>query len=398
MKTIKRKYELLAPAGDMSMLVAAVNAGADSVYLGLKNFNMRATARNFSLEDLKKARQICDEKGVKIYLTMNIIMYPEEVKQVEKIFPKIKKYVDAIICWDLSVVELCKKYKIPFHISTQASIANVEAAKFYKKLGAERVVLARELNLKQIKEIIKKVPKLEIETFIHGAMCVSISGRCFMSQHLFGKSANRGECLQPCRRAYTIKDDDGNELKLENNRVMSPKDLCTLPFIEKLKSAGIKTFKIEGRNRDARYVDVVVRTYRKALDKKLSNKEIGILLEELKTVYNREFSSGFYLGSPTSDDWTSVENSSATYKRHFVGKVIHYFDKLGVITMNVSSPFRVGEEVCIIGKTTGIVNTKIERIEQNKLSINEAKKGMEIGIKVPSIVRKNDEVYVVRKS
>lgn len=248
------KYELLAPAGNFPMLITAVNAGADAVYFGLQEFNMRDAAKNFTLKDLSKIKKVCTTQGlngrkVKMYLTLNTIIYNNELKKLENLIRKVKGKVDAIICWDLSVINLCKKYKIPFHISTQASVSNLEAAKFYKKLGAERIVLARELNLKQIKKISEKV---EIECFVHGAMCLAISGRCLMSQHSFNKSANRGQCLQNCRRSYIIKDDSGTELKIDNNRILSAKDLCTLPFIEKLKKAGITSFKIEGRNRDSR--------------------------------------------------------------------------------------------------------------------------------------------------
>jgi putative protease len=200
-----KKYELLAPAGDFPMLAAAVNAGADAVYFGLKEFSMRASAKNFSIDDLKKIREICNSspKKPKMYLTLNTIIYDKELKTIETTIKKVKGKVDAIICWDLSVVNLCKKYKIPFFISTQASVANKQAALFYKKLGAKRIILARELDLQQIKQISKVI---NIETFVHGAMCVAISGRCFTSQFLFGKSANRGQCLHPCRRAYIIKD------------------------------------------------------------------------------------------------------------------------------------------------------------------------------------------------
>jgi putative protease len=240
---MKNKYELLAPVGNFAMLHAAIDAKADAVFLGLKEFNMRDNANNFSIQDLKKAKKICEENKVKLYLTLNVIIFEEELRKIEQLFKKIKGNVDAIICWDLSVIQLCKKYKIPFHISTQASISNSESANFYKKLGAERIVLARELSLKQILEI-KKRSKMEIECFCHGAMCVSISGRCFTSQFLHGLSANRGQCAHPCRREYTIKEvGSENELKLQNNRVMSAKDLCTLPFIEKMKKAGITSFK-----------------------------------------------------------------------------------------------------------------------------------------------------------
>ena len=268
------KYELLAPAGDFPMLITAINTGAEAVYFGLKKFSLRANAGNFEIKDLAKINLICKPKKIKKYLTLNSIIYSNELPKIEEILKKIKGKVDAVICWDLSVIQLCKKYKIPFHISTQASVSNIESAKFYKKLGAERIILARELNLKQIKEIIKKT-KIKVEVFIHGAMCLAVSGRCLMSQFLFNKSANRGECIHPCRRSYIIKDEqEGYELEIENNHILSAKDLCTLPFIEKLKKAGITCFKIEGRNRDARYIDSVVRIYRKALDKKLTKQEI----------------------------------------------------------------------------------------------------------------------------
>lgn len=404
MTTVKRKgeYELLAPAGDFPSLVAAVKSGADSVYFGLKDFNMRDNARNFNISDLKKMKEICskglDGRKVKMYLTLNTIIYDNEAKKIESIITKVKGKVDAIICWDLSIIGLCKKHKIPFHISTQASISNSRAAEFYKNLGSERVVLARELSLKQIKEI-SNIKGLEIETFIHGAMCVSVSGRCFTSQFLFNKSANRGQCLQPCRRAYTVEDDEGNKLKVENNRVFSAKDLCTLPFIEELKKAGIKAFKIEGRNRDPRYVSTVVSVYRKALDKKLSKEEIEEGLEKLKSVYNRSFSSGFYKGVPTNDDFSSVENSAATETRRFIGNVTGYYPKINVATIKVVDSVKLGDKINIIGKTTGIVEIVIESMEIKKQKVSIAERNDEIGIKLPlnSTVKKADEVYVILK-
>ncbi len=393
-----KKPELLAPVGDFTNLKIAIDAGADAVYFGLKEFSLRANAKNFELKDLEKISEICKPKKIKEYLTLNSIIYNEEIPKLEKIFKKLKGKIDAIICWDLSVVNLCKKYKIPFHISTQASVSNYESAKFYKKLGAERIVLARELNLKQIKEIIKKV-NIEIEIFIHGAMCISVSGRCFMSQFLFNKSANRGECIHPCRREYIIKDtQQGKEMKLENQHILSAKDLCTLPFIEKLKSAGITCFKIEGRNRDPRYVDIVTKVYRKALDKKLSEKEIKQSLEELNSVYNKGFSSGFYLGSPTADDFSKAEHSSATKKKIFVGKVQHYYPKIKVATIKLNSPLKLNEDICIIGKTTGIKYSEVKTMEIKNKKVASGKKGDEIGIKVNSLVRKNDEVYVIERN
>lgn len=380
------------------MLTAAVNAGADAVYFGLKEFSMRKNAGNFQIKDLPKINEICNQisgKKIKKYLTLNTIIYNEELPRIEEIIKKIKGLVDAIICWDFSVISLCKKYKIPFHISTQASVSNVESAKFYKELGAKRIILARELNLKQIKEISKII---DIECFIHGAMCVAISGRCLTSQFLFNKSANRGECLHPCRRSYIVKDkQEGYELEVKNDKILSAKDLCTLPFIEKLKSAGICSFKIEGRNRDARYVDIVTRIYKKALNKKLTKEEIKSSIEQLKLVYNRGFSSGFYFGLPTSDDFAKTENSSAKEKKHFVGKITHYFPKMNVATIKLVSGLNLGDKIIVIGKTTGLINSKIERIEMNHISVKKAIKGQEIGIKLP-IVRKNDEVYKIKNN
>ena len=390
----KSRYELLAPAGDFSMLSAAVNAGADAVYFGLREFSMRANAGNFTIKDLNQIAQICKPKKVKKYLTLNTIIYNSELKQIEEIIKKIKNKVDAIICWDAAVIQLCKKYKIAFFISTQASVANIEAARFYKKLGAKRIILARELNLKQIKKISKII---DVECFVHGAMCVAISGRCFTSQFLFNKSANRGECLHPCRRSYTVKDDEGNELRIENSRILSAKDLCTLPFIEKMKNSGIKSFKIEGRNRDARYVDTVVRIYRKALDKKLSKEEIYSGMKQLEKIYNKGYSSGFYINLPTADDFAEIEHNASNEKKHFIGKVTHYFPNAGVAAVKLVSELKVGDEIVIIGKTTGIINLKIDSIQINREPIQKAKKGNEIGIKTSKLVRKNDEVYLIKK-
>jgi putative protease len=395
-KKTKGKYELLCPAGSFPSLIAAVNAGCDAVYFGLaiKGMNMRASAKNFTLKDLPKINEICKKNSIKKYLTLNTIVYNNELSKVEEIIKKAKEYVDAIICWDLAIINLCKKYKIPFHVSTQASIANIESAKFYKKFGAERIVLARELDLKQIKEISKII---NVECFCHGAMCVSVSGRCFTSQFLFNKSANRGECLQPCRRSYIIIDDEGKELKLDCNTVMSAKDLCTLPFIDKMKKAGIISFKIEGRNREPEYVDTCTRVYRKALDKNLSESEIKEGLLELQKVYTKGFSSGFYLGMPTSDDFSKAEHSVSTQKKEFIGSIFHYFDKIGVANIKmVYGKLKVGDDILVIGDKTGLVRHKVQRIEINHASVFEASKGHEVGIKIEG-VRKGDKVYLVVK-
>jgi U32 family peptidase len=397
MKQVKSKFELLSPAGDFQCLAAAINAGADAIYFGLQDFNMRARAKNFKISDLPKIKKICEQnkkKKVNRYLTLNTIMYDNELRNIEKIIKKAKPYIDAIICSDISVMLLCKKHKIPFHVSTQCSISNSKTAKFYKKLGAKRIVLARELNLKQIKKISKIIP---VEIFIHGAMCVSESGRCFTSQFLFNESANRGLCIHPCRRAYTVKDSEGNELRVENNYIFSAKDLCTLPFFEKLKKSGAVAFKIEGRNREPEYVDTVTRVYKKALDKKISKKEIQESLEELKKAYNKGFSKGFYIKSPTNNDFSKTENSSATQTKEFIGKILHFYPKINVGLLKINTgKLKAGDEIIILGETTGIIKYKVESMEIEHKKIIEAVKGQTLGIKLPNC-RKGDDLYKVVK-
>jgi len=393
-----RKYELLAPVGAFPQIHAAISAGATAVYLGLKELNMRATGKNFTLKELKKVNKICKKHNVKLYLTLNTIIYDSEIKKLEKIIKKIskQKLVNAIICWDLSIIHLCRKYQIPFHISTQASVSNTKAAKFYKKLGAERIILARELNLKQIKKISKIIP---VECFIHGAMCVSVSGRCFTSQFLQDKSANRGKCTHPCRRPYLITDltDKTKQIVLKNNRVMSAKDLCTLPFIDKLKKAGITAFKIEGRNRSPEYVYTVTKIYKKALNKKLTKKQIIESIQELKKVYNRGFSSGFYFKTPTSDDFSFSDSGEQTEKKVLVGKIEKYWPKAKVAHVKMlAGKLKLGDEVYIIGKQTGIRRIKIPSMEVNKKPVKEIKKSQDVGIRFPQC-KKGDEVYLIRK-
>ena len=400
------EYELLAPVGDFRNLRAAVYAGCDAVYFGIRNFNMRNSAKNFSLRDLDKIKGICSssDRNVKMYLTLNIVVYDEELKRVENIIKKVRSKVDAIICWDLAVIELCRKYKVPFHISTQASVSNVEAARFYKQLGAERIVLARELNLKQIRKITKALSlkdesdNFSFECFCHGAMCVAISGRCFMSQHTTGLSANRGKCTQLCRRAWEIKDESGNELKLENSRVMSAKDLCSLPFIDKMKKAGIISFKIEGRNRSPEYVSAVVSEYRKALDKILSHNEKVRGIENLKKVYHRGFSSGFYLGTPTSDDFSFSEHGEQEEKKEFIGRVYRFWKKVGACSLLINSgKLRVGDEVYLISDKIGVMRTKVKSIELDGKRVDVAGKGDDVGVDFGMKVKRGVEVYIIQK-
>lgn len=398
-----KKPELLAPVADFVMLRAAIGAGADAVYFGIKGLNMRSLgAKNFEIKDLKKITDICHKNKVKAYLTVNTIIYENELSSVKKILNSAKSAkIDAIICWDLAVIREAKKLNLPIHISTQANISNSESTEFYKKLAAERIILARECSLKQIKQIIKKT-KIEVEVFVHGAMCVSVSGRCFLSQFLFGKSANRGECLQPCRRSYIAKDiEDDFELEIQNNYVLSPKDLCTLPFLDKLIKAGIKGFKIEGRARSPEYVKTVTETYRKAIDlyfeKKFNKKTKEKLLEKLKTVYNRGFGSGFYLGKPI-EQWAGIYGSKATTKKIYLGKVKNFYKKLSVAEIKLEAgSIKKGDKIMFQGNKTGVFTQDVGDIEINHKKVLRAEKGKNIALKTEKIVRENDLVFLIKK-
>jgi len=420
-KSVLNRPKILAPINDFTTLKAAIDAGCDEVYFGIKGFNMRATARNFTIQDLKKIVSICHKSHVKAFLALNIIIYDKELKETEKIVKAAKDVgVDAIICWDMSVIQLCIKYKIETHLSTQNSISNYESIKFYKKNipTLKRVVLARECSLEDIKSIIQKIKRnnlgVEIETFIHGAMCVSVSGRCMLSHHLFGKSANHGECLQPCRRNYRVYEqksykmsssdslDKDNEFLLGEDCIISPKDLCTLPFIDKLIDAGISSFKIEGRNRNPEYVYTTVKAYREVIDYYIQNgadkkfkemKKRG--LEKLKTVFNRGFSNGFYLGKPINE-WSSPRTGEQTQKKLYVGKVMNYYPKMNVAEILVEdNNLRKDDRIFIQGPTTGHYELIAQEMKDEEGFTDSASKGMTIGLKIDRKVRKNDQLYKV---
>jgi putative protease len=397
------KPELIAPAGDIISLRDAIKSGADSLYFGVDALNMRINAKNFTIKDLRQISKIASNSGVKTYLTLNTIIYDNEQKKIERIIRSAKKAkIDAIICWDPSVINACKKQRIPFHISTQANISNYEALVFYSKLGAKYAVLSRELSIRQIKSIINKAKKdnlkIKIETFIHGAMCVSVSGRCYTSQFLFGRSANRGDCLQPCRREYKIVDpEEKKELKLKNNFVMSPKDLCTIDFIDKLIDSGIHAFKIEGRNRSPEYVKTVTQTYRKAIDLYISQPKVyenskSELKKELEKVYNRGFSNGFYLGKPIGQ-WTDAYGSKASLIKRFIGKVTNYYKKIGIAEIMIqTASLRKGDTIMIMGPTTGSQTIVLDEFMVEENIVKKASK-KEIMTLLSPTVRKNDQVY-----
>ena len=401
MTKTKNKPELMAPAGDWTMLRAAISNGADAVYFGLDKLNMRAKAANFTIDELPEMISFCKEYNVLTYLTLNTIVFEEELSEVEEIIIAAKKNgVDRIICSDLAVADLCYKHNFPFCISTQSSISNSLAADVYKRMGAVRIVLARECSLEEIKKIRAKTD-LEIEAFIHGAMCIAVSGRCFMSHHLFGKSANRGECIQPCRREYEVYDPSiDKSLIIGDDYVLSPQDLCTIEFIDQLIEAGIDSFKIEGRKRAPEYVAKAVSVYRQAIDlyfeSKLTDEKKKELLGELEKVYNRGFSSGFYFDVPSSEEYAGVNGSRATTRKVYVGKVLNYFKEVEVAHILIETgEIKINDDILIMGDNSGVIEMKLNSMKVNDVENLTAKRSDEITLKVPTIVRRNDKVYLV---
>lgn len=399
------KPELVSPAGDWPSLIAAVENGADSVYFGLKILNMRNLATNFDVLELPKIMKYLHNSNKKGYLTLNVIVMDKELPKVEKILRTAKKaQVDAVILWDMAVFSIATKLGLRIHLSTQASVSNKEALLFYSKLGVKRIVLARECSLEDIKKItgyiIKKRLKCEIETFIHGAMCVSISGRCFLSELSFGKSANKGECFQPCRREYYISDvEEEVSYRLGKDYILSPKDLCTIEVIDKLIETGAHAFKIEGRMKSPEYVKVVTSVYRKAIDTALKNKLSTSLKkslkEELKTVYNRGFSNGFLFGIPTNELSKGLEH---TYEKVFVGEVTNFFKKISVARVKIlDHPIKLGDTIMFIGKNTPARKTSVTQLQYKHKPRKRTARGEEVGVKLPFLVRLHDKVFLWQK-
>jgi putative protease len=411
---MKKKPEILAPAGDFVSLTAAIQAGADAVYFGLGSFNMRArSSANFSPEDLPEISARCKAANVKAYMTLNSIIYEDELSEVEKLIVEAKPYVDAFIVADWGVIDICRRHGATFHVSTQMSCSNSSAARFLKSQGAQRLVLARECTLEEASRITREAD-IEVETFVHGAQCVAVSGRCLMSHDVFGCSANRGECHQPCRRRFLVKaidlyeDENGKPVHesdtafiVEPHTVLSAKDLCSLGFIDKLIEAGIASFKIEGRARNAEYVKAVVAAYREAVDAYFEGRYdeglIERLTEKVKKVFHREFSNGLYYGRPGLDQFTDSEDSLAsTVKRH-VGIVLDYFTKAGVAQVKIQDhAIARGDTVQIHGKTTGVVEIELDELRRDSDIIAKAEKGDWVTFVCPRC-RVGDKVYFIEK-
>ncbi len=404
------KVELLSGVGDMACAIAAVKNGANAVYFGVKGYNMRDLGTNFSEKELPKLMKYLHENNVKGFLALNTIIYDDEIKEVTKILSAAKKAsIDGVILSDMSVFEIAKKLKLEIHLSTQASVSNASALAHFAKLGAKRVVLARELNLDQIKKITKVAHKIKvkIEVFVHGAMCISVSGRCFMSHEAFGRSANRGECLQPCRRAFfldgTAPDYEKKEVYLEGDTVMSAKDMKTIEFLDKVIASGVDSLKIEGRTKPADYVATTVKCYREAIDsvsnKTFTQEKIQNWNNELEKVYNRGFSTGFYFNKPTGKDLAKGQGSFQTQKKINVGIVNNYFSKINVAEIKLYEAvgeLKLGDKIIIEGETTFIEQT-VDSMQQNHKVVNVAKAGEMVGIKVNDRVRPNDKVFVLQE-
>lgn len=406
----RNDFEIMAPVGSYESLYAAINAGANSIYFGVEGLNMRARSSvNFTLEDLKNIAQICDEHGVKSYLTVNTIIYDEEMEKMQAVIDAVANSgISAIIASDIAAISYARKVGVEVHISTQCNISNISAVEFYSQY-ADVVVLARELSMDKVKyihdEIIKRDirgPKGElvrIEMFCHGALCMAVSGKCYLSLHEMNYSANRGACTQICRRSYTVKDNEtGDELNVDNKYIMSPKDLKTIHFLNKMIDAGVRVFKIEGRARGPEYVATAVQCYSEAIDAicegTYSEEKIADWDFRLSKIFNRGFWNGYYLGQRLGE-WSSKYGSSATRKKVYVAKGVRYFSNIGVAEFYMESgELNVGDEIVITGPTTGAIIMKLDEIRVALKPVRKTVKGESFSIKVPEKIRPSDRLYL----
>ena len=404
-------FEIMAPAGCWESLSAAINAGADSVYFGIEKLNMRSrSSNNFTTEDLHKIVALCKSHNVKTYLTINTIIYGEDLPLMRAIVDNAKEAgVSAIIASDVAVMQYAVSKGVKAHLSTQLNISNVEALKFYAQF-AEVVVLARELNMTQVAEIYKQIvdqnitgrggEQIRIEMFCHGALCMAVSGKCYLSLHELNASANRGACMQVCRRAYRVHDVDSDiELEVDNKYIMSPKDLKTIHFMNKMMDAGVRVFKIEGRARGPEYVKTVVSCYREAIEAYLngsfSQEKIENWDTRLAKVFNRGFWDGYYLGQRLGE-WSAAYGSKATHKKVYIGKCTNYFQKIGVAEFLIEAQgLDVNDEILVTGETTGAYEDVVEEVRVDLLPVNHVDKGVYCSIKTKEIVRRNDKLYKI---
>ena len=408
-----RKIEILAPAGSFDALRAALNSGADAVYFGVGDLNMRAGAAvNFAVEDLPEITRLCHEKNARAYLTLNTIVYDPEMEQMRDLCRKAREAgVDACIAGDMAVILYLREIGMPVHMTVQCNICNVEAVRFYAQF-ADVMVLARELSLERIRYIIQAVQNepilgpsgkpVRIEVFAHGALCVAISGKCYMSLSLCGASANRGKCLQPCRRRYEIRDrETGHELVIENEYVMSPKDLCTIEFLDQLIQSGISIFKLEGRGRGPDYVANVVSTYRQAVDACLdgtfTREKAAAWTQKLAEVFNRGFwMGGYYLGKPM-EQWCASGGNQSTLQKQYLGKIVKFYSRIGVAECKIESPLEVspGSRLLIIGSSTGSVDMTVKELRIDGVPAEKAVQGQIFSFPLTEQIRVNNKVYLL---
>ena len=409
-----KKIEIMAPVGSYESLAAAIQAGADSVYFGVGKLNMRSrSANNFTLDDMQRIADTAREHGVRTYLTVNTIIYDNELEEMRAVVNKAKEVgVSAIIASDFAVMEYASSVGVEIHASTQCNISNIEAVRYYSRF-ADVVVTARELSLRQVADITKTIeeqnirgPKgdlVQIEVFAHGALCMSVSGKCYLSLDNYNYSANRGACLQLCRREYLVKDLESDiELVVDNKYIMSPKDLCTIGFLDKIVKAGVRVLKIEGRGRSADYVQTVVTCYREALkaieENRYTPELIDSLTERLRTVFNRGFWDGYYLGRKMGE-WSERYGSQATENKVFLGLVTNYFNRIGVAEAKVQTneTLSVGDEVMVTGQTTGVYRGTVTELRLDKGEVRTTKQGDVFSFKTGMPVHRGDKLYRVDK-
>jgi len=403
--------ELLAPAGNFESLMAALQAGADAVYFGVGSLNMRAaSSRNFNITDLPEIRNRCDQAGVRTYVTLNTVMFDEDLEEMREVIRAVRNAgIDAVIASDFAVISEARKQNVPVHISTQSNVSNTGSLQFFAQY-ADVMVLARELTLEQIQRVCNAVVEqnicgpsgrqIRIETFAHGALCMAISGKCYLSLHEKNKSANRGECMQLCRRGYTVTEkEEGYQLDIDNEYIMSPKDLSTITFIDQLLEAGVRIFKIEGRGRPPEYVKTTTECYRQAIDDCVAGtftREKALSLEnKLLTVFNRGFWGGYYMGKRMGA-WSEQYGSSATQRKIYLGKGMNYFSRIGVAEFLLEThTLSIGDHILIIGPTTGVIESTVNEIRVDLKPVNEAVKGDRFSIPVPDVVRRSDKLFKI---